>query len=274
MTESVWIGTSWKMTKTLGAAREYARVLARMPVPSGVQPFLMPAHTALAAVRDALPDRSPVLLGAQNAHWAPEGAFTGEVSMGMVADAGASLVEIGHSERRTLFAENDETVSRKVRAALDAGLTPLLCVGEPAAVRAAGEPEAFVADQVVAALSRVAGDEVCRVLVAYEPVWAIGETGRPAEPEEVAPVIERIRVAAASAARGGSVRAVLYGGSVDAGNGLRLLAGTGADGLFVGRNAWTPAGLGALLEVGGAHAAALRAAGRGGGHGPSGSFGP
>lgn len=273
MAESVWIGTSWKMTKTLGEAREYARVLARMPVPPGVQPFLMPPHTALVAVRDALPHRSPVLLGAQNAHWAPEGAFTGEISMRMVADAGASLVEIGHSERRRLFAETDETVSRKVRAALDAGLTPLVCVGEPAAVRAAGAPEGFVADQVAAALSRVAGDEVGRVVVAYEPVWAIGEAGRPAEPEEVAPVVERIRRVASRTAGGRSLRAVLYGGSVDTGNALGLLAGTAADGLFVGRAAWTPAGLGALLEVGGTHASALRA-GSAGGHGPSGSSGP
>src|SRR3954463_834691 len=126
------------MTKTLGEARAFARGLADATVAPGDQPFVLPAHTSLAAVRDCLPDGSPVLLGAQNPHWAPEGAGTGEISMRMAADAGARLIEIGHSERRQQFRETDQTVSRKVRPAVDAGLVPLVCVGEPEDVRRCG----------------------------------------------------------------------------------------------------------------------------------------
>ena len=135
----VWIGTGWKMNKTLAEGREYADVLAAANIPEGVQLFILPPHTALAAVRDQLPASSPVLIGAQNAHWAPEGSFTVEISMRMAADAGATLIEMGHSERRAMFGETDETVSLKARAALDAGLTPLICVGESSQVREAGE---------------------------------------------------------------------------------------------------------------------------------------
>ena len=119
------------MTKTLAEARDFVDRIAPVPVPAGVQPFVLPSHTSLAAVRDRLPADSPVLLGAQNAHWAPDGAWTGEVSMRMAADAGAQLIEIGHSERREHFGETDATVAAKVAAALDHGLTPLVCVGEP-----------------------------------------------------------------------------------------------------------------------------------------------
>ena len=115
-----WLGTSWKMTKTIPEAREYATQLAGAQRPAGVQLLVLPAHTALAAVRDALPADGSVLLGAQNAHWGPEGAGTGEVSMRMVADAGAQVVELGHSERRSQFGESDESVALKVRAATDA----------------------------------------------------------------------------------------------------------------------------------------------------------
>ncbi|MGN6130626.1 MAG: triose-phosphate isomerase [Nocardioidaceae bacterium] len=254
MATTVWIGTSWKMTKTLDEARAYARVLAGTEFPADVQPFILPAHTSLAAVRECLPDDSPVLLGAQNAHWAPEGAGTGEISMRMAADAGATLVEIGHSERREQFGETDETVSRKVRAALDADLTPLVCVGEPAAVRDAGVAERFVRAQVEAALSRLAPDEVERVVVAYEPVWAIGEAGRPATPAEVAPVMAAIVEEVARHGQGRSCRALLYGGSVNTDNAAALLEDPHTDGLFVGRAAWDVDGLLRLVAIGAEHA--------------------
>ena len=254
MATTVWIGTSWKMTKTLDEARAYARVLAETEFPEGVQPFVLPAHTSLAAVRDCLPAESPVLLGAQNANWAPEGAGTGEISMRMAADAGATLIEIGHSERREQFGETDETVSLKVRAALDAGLTPLVCVGEPAAVRDAGDAEGFVRAQVAAALSRLAPAEVGQVVVAYEPVWAIGEAGRPATPAEVSPVMAAIVAEVASHGEGRACRALLYGGSVNLDNAALLLEDAHTDGLFVGRAAWDVQGLLALVVVGAEHA--------------------
>ncbi|WP_433352185.1 triose-phosphate isomerase [Microtetraspora malaysiensis] len=249
----VWIGTSWKMNKTIGESREYARLLsealAETPLPDAVQPFILPAHTSLAAVRDQLAG-APVLLGAQNAHWAAEGAGTGEVSMRMAADAGAQLVEMGHSERREQFGETDETVARKARAAVDHGLLPLICVGEPGAVRAAGDAERFVTAQVRAALSLLHPDEISQTLIAYEPVWAIGLAGTPATPEQVAPVMGRIAEEARRLGAGAGCRAVLYGGGVNAANAAALLRETPADGLFVGRAAWRVDGLLQLLAIG------------------------
>jgi triosephosphate isomerase len=240
----IWVGTSWKMNKTLAEARQYASALAgvgadRWP---GVQPFVIPTATALAAVRAELGERSPVLLGAQNAHWEDAGAWTGEVSVPQLADAGAQLVELGHSERRTYFGETDETVNLKVKATLRHGLVPLVCVGEPSEVFDAGESRSHVLGQVRAALAGVG--ELDRVLLAYEPIWAIGENGRPAEADEIADVF-----AALQAEYGGSVRAVLYGGSVDQDNALATLAVPGVGGLFVGRAAWQPEGLVGLLDL-------------------------
>jgi triosephosphate isomerase len=245
----VWIGTSWKMTKSLAEARDFVDRIAGVPVPAGVQPFVLPAHTALAAVRDRLPTSSPVMIGAQNAHWAAEGAWTGEVSMRMAADAGAQLVEIGHSERREHFGETDATVAAKVAAALDHGLTPLICVGEPLSVREAGTAESYVADQVRAALTQVDSADIDRVLLAYEPIWAIGDGGRPATVDEVAPVLQRIVDTAAAVTTGGRLRALLYGGSVNRDNAAVLLADPCTDGLFVGRSAWQPDGFLALIQI-------------------------
>ena len=252
--EPVWIGTSWKMTKTLAEAIGYVDVLAAAPIPAGVQPFVLPAHTALAAVRERLSVDSPVLLGAQNAHWASEGAWTGEISMQMAADAGASLIEIGHSERREHFGETDATVAAKASAALQHGLTPLICVGEPSTVRDAGRAETFVAAQVRAALTRRSPDEVGRCLIAYEPVWAIGDAGRPAGVDEIAPIMRTISATVAELTGGGRLRALLYGGSVDPGNAATLLDDPHTEGLFVGRAAWQIEGYLRLLEIAGLHA--------------------
>jgi L-erythrulose 1-phosphate isomerase len=252
---TVWIGTSWKMTKTLDEARAFVQSLVSSGVPEGVQPFIVPAHTALSVVRECLPDDTSVLLGAQNAHWAEEGAGTGEISMRMVVDAGASLVELGHSERREQFGETDETVALKVRAAVDAGLTPLVCVGDPARVRDRGAAPDFVSAQVRIALSMLRPEERAKVVVAYEPVWAIGEAGRPAEPEEVSPVMTAIAEEVVRGSGGRECLALLYGGSVDPGNAASLLRDASADGLFVGRAAWDIQGFLSLLAIAGAHAA-------------------
>jgi triosephosphate isomerase len=256
----VWIGTSWKMTKTLGEACEYADGLAAGGVPAGVQAFVLPAYTALAAVGDRLAAAPGVLVGAQNAHFAAEGASTGEVSMRMVKDAGARLVAIGHAERRREFGETDRTVALKARAALDHGLIPLLCVGEPREVRDRGRADAFVVAQLRAGTGLLAPGELDRVLVAYEPVWAIGTGGSPATPAEVAPVMAAARRALAARAAGGRCRAVLYGGSVTPGNAAELLRQPEVDGLFVGRAAWRLDGFQALLRIGAEVGSGSRAA--------------
>jgi triosephosphate isomerase len=240
---TVYIGTSWKMNKTLDEARAFAMALNEVSVwPESVQPFVLPPHTVLSTVRTTLDPRTGVWVGAQNAHWVPSGPFTGEVSMTMVKDAGASIVEIGHSERREQFNETDRSVNLKVIAALAAGLVPLLCVGERLETRSRGETLGFVLKQVDAAFANISDNDARKILIAYEPVWAIGDSGIPARPEDVAEVISAI-----STSR--DVRGVLYGGSVNHANAAELLSVPAVDGLFVGRSAWTADGFLSLVSI-------------------------
>jgi L-erythrulose 1-phosphate isomerase len=243
----LWIGTSWKMNKTLAEAERFVAELLGYAIPSGVQPFVLPPHTALARVRDRVPADSPVLLGAQNAHWAPEGSWTGEISMRMARDAGATLIEIGHSERREHFGETDHTVALKTAAAVAHGLIPLICVGEPLAVREIGGAENFVRVQLQIALSELASDETSQVIIAYEPIWAIGEHGIPPTLDQVTPIMALINEVATSA--GGPARAVLYGGSVNTRNATELLSDPNTHGLFIGRAAWEASGFIEILKL-------------------------
>lgn len=237
---TLWIGTSFKMTKTRAQAAAYATRLrpAVGDGTEGVRPFVIPSATAIAAVADALGPDSPVLTGAQNAHWEDSGAWTGEISVPQAADAGARIIEIGHSERRGHFAETDATVRLKTEAVLRHGLLPLVCVGETEQTRAAGQSVPAVLAQARAAL---AGLDASRILLAYEPVWAIGEHGRPPRPEELTPVLTELAAL--------SPKAVLYGGSVDPRNAAWLLELPGVDGLFVGRAAWRVEGFLRLYEM-------------------------
>lgn len=249
---TIWVGTSWKMTKLRAEARDFAREVAaagpgRWP---GVQPFVIPPATALSAVRDVLTPVSGVLLGAQNAHWEDCGAWTGEVSVPQVADAGAQMVEIGHSERREHFGETVETTRLKVAATLRHGLVPLLCIGEPETVKEAGGSSDFILEQAAGALDGLGPQDLARTLIAYEPIWAIGEAGRPATPEELA---EPFR--ALARAYGDRVAGLLYGGSVSPANARPLLEIEGVTGLFVGRSAWQVAGFLQLLDIAAAHVA-------------------
>lgn len=231
------------MTKSIGEAVAYTDELTQRSLPEGVQTFVLPALTSLSAVRDRLPVDSRLLLGVQNAHYEAEGPHTGEVSMAMVRDAGASIVEIGHSERRLHQGETDEIVAAKVRAAVDHGLTPLICVGESERVRSAGGALDFVRGQLFAAMARLDPEEWDRTLVAYEPVWAIGAAGTPATAEQIAPVLAAINDATHGCA------SVLYGGSVDASVARKLRGVAQLDGLFVGRSAWTASGLRELIDI-------------------------
>ena len=254
-----WLGTSWKMTKTLAEAATYAEELrtaveARR-VPPEVRLFVLPAATALAAVRQRVGLVPEVLVGAQNAYPGPEGAVTGEVSMGMVRDAGARMVEIGHAERRTLFGETDELVAAKVAAAVSTGLVPLVCVGETAAERARGDTTTVLARQVRAALGGLGRLAPAELLVAYEPRWAIGTEGRAATPDDVAGGLATVRQVLDEELPD-STTGVLYGGSVDADNAAGLAADLDLDGLFVGRAAWTASG---LLDIAHRCAGAVRA---------------
>lgn len=245
----IWIGTSWKMNFTIGQSCDYVTTLAEALPVEGTQPFILPAHTSLAAVTSSLPDNTGLLVGAQNAHWAQEGSGTGEISMRMVADAGAAIVELGHSERRSQFGETDQTVSLKVRAAADHGLIPLICLGEPAHVREAGGATDYVEAQLSRATALLTPQEVGKVLIAYEPVWAIGENGRPATSDETGPIMKTLAAQLSGLSASGGCRALLYGGGVNTANARDLLQDPHTDGLFVGRAAWSAAGMVRLLEI-------------------------
>ena len=237
-----WIGTSWKMNLTLDDARNFATALrahlnAKRPQ---AHVFVVPAFTALASVCDVL-DGSPVMVGAQNVHWEDAGAFTGEVSCPMVADCGAKIVEIGHSERRAYFGETDTTVNLKVRAALRNGLRPLVCVGESSDERRCGAAYDSVCRQIAFAFDGLSAEQAAGCILAYEPVWAIGEGATPASPDDANNMLGavRARLGQRFGAETGWRTRLLYGGSINAGNALGLLHGKNVDGLFIGRAAWS-----------------------------------
>lgn len=247
--DTLWIGTSWKMNKLRAEARAFATALAASRLAGGdaAQLFVIPPFTAVADVADLLAG-TRVRVGVQNVHWAEAGAWTGEISAAMAVDCGATIAEIGHSERRTHFGETDETVALKVAAALRHGLTPLVCVGDTRAEYEGGRTAEALDRQVRAAVSRVSPEDAGRVVIAYEPVWSIGEGGTPAEPGFAD--AQHARVKATLRDVTGWEPRVLYGGSVNPGNCAALAARPHVDGLFIGRSAWDPEGfLGIVAQV-------------------------
>jgi triosephosphate isomerase len=243
------IAGNWKMNLTPAEGRDWcAAFRTRLPTPSGdVEIAVCPAAPALESVAAAL-DGHPAWVAAQTIHDAPQGAHTGEVSAGMVLGAGAKGTIIGHSERRAA-GETDAMVASRVRAALDAGLRVILCVGESLAQREAGETDDHVRTQVNEALESVEAGEVDMVAIAYEPIWAIG-TGRTATPEIAQATCAVVRTAAGGRLDPARVR-VLYGGSVTPANAAELLAQPDIDGALVGGASLDPEGFAAIVEAAG-----------------------
>lgn len=236
------IGTSWKMNKTLREALDFCAILAQGgPLPDYIQPFVIPPFTAVREVTRALRrKRVDCLTGVQNMHFSEQGAFTGEISPLMIKDTGADLVELGHSERRGFFGETNETVRLKVAAALRHGLTPLICVGDSHQEKQWGVSKETVTRQMKIALAGLAPEQAARVIIAYEPIWAIGEQGIPATKDEAQSIHRELHIALA-ACYGMDVAdriPLLYGGGVTYDNALALLAQENIDGLFIGRAAW------------------------------------
>ena len=201
-----------------------------------VEVVVIPAFTALRSIQTLIEgDRLAMVLGAQNVHWEASGAFTGEVNPAMLAKLKVRYVVCGHSERRTLFGETDEIVNRKVRAVLAFDMTPILCVGESEEQRTAGEAEAVVTRQVRAALAGVTADQAAAMVIAYEPIWAIG-TGRTATSEDAQTMCATVRGVVGElygSATAESVR-IQYGGSVKPGNVRDLMGQPDIDGALVG----------------------------------------
>ncbi len=204
--------------------------------PSYVDISVHPAFTALRSVQTVLDaDDLPMALGAQNVHWAEKGAYTGEVSPGMLAKLNVSYVIVGHSERRQLFGETDEIVAKKVAAVFAAGMTPIMCVGETLEEREAGTTEERVLGQLRAGTAGLDPEQIGSMVVAYEPIWAIG-TGRHATADDAQAVCGALRAAVLAdhgEGPGGAVR-IQYGGSVKAANAADLMAQPDIDGVLVG----------------------------------------
>ncbi len=226
---------NWKMHKTQGEARALAREVRAQAdgLASGVDVALAPPFTALAAAGAEL-QGSRLGLAAQDVHWEARGAFTGEVSAPMLVDAGCRYVIVGHSERRQLFGDTDESVRKKAKAAIGAGLHPIVCVGELLAEREAGRTLEVVGRQVRGALAGLSPDEVGRLTLAYEPVWAIG-TGKTATTSQVQEVHQALRAILRELAGGvaDAVR-IQYGGSVKPENAAELMSQPDVDGALVG----------------------------------------
>jgi triosephosphate isomerase (TIM) len=235
MARQKFVCGNWKMFKTTGEARELVRAL--LPLLEGaagrVQVAVAPPFTALAAAAEATRGTA-IELAAQNCHFEPQGAFTGEVSVPMLAELGVKHVILGHSERRQLFGETDDGVRKKVAAVLKGGLLPIVCVGETLQEREAGKTLEVVGRQVRGALAGLAAAEVARLTVAYEPVWAIGtgRTATTAQAQEVhAAVRKLLRELAGDAAEQARIQ---YGGSVKPDNAAELMAQPDVDGALVG----------------------------------------
>ena len=227
---------NWKMFKTTGEARELVRALAPLlgDVAGKVHVAVAPPFTALAAVAEAV-RATPIELAAQNVHSEPQGAFTGEISAPMLGDLGVKHCIVGHSERRQLFGETDDGVRKKAGALLQAGLLPIVCVGETLQEREAGRTLEVVSRQVKGALAGFPGGAVAAITLAYEPVWAIGtgKTATTAQAQEVHAAIRKLLGELFGASTAAAVR-IQYGGSVKPDNAAELMAQPDVDGALVG----------------------------------------
>jgi triosephosphate isomerase len=246
-------GTNFKMNQTpTESAAFYQQLAASIQIPPDTHLFVIPPFTSLSATKDvAGQPPHPIWVGAQNVHWAPEGAYTGEISVGMLLALDVDLVLLGHAERRRYFHETDPELNRKVLAALGAGLRVLLAVGETAEERSFGVSGETVLRQLRIGLHGVQPEHLGQIQIAYEPVWSIGAGGTPARPEDVEPIAKLIRSGCQDlfAGSGGEIP-ILYGGSVDPSNAGTFTALPDIEGLFVGRAAWTVEGFIATYRAG------------------------
>mgnify|MGYP000769176422 FL=1 len=228
------IAGNWKMNMTPSQAKELVTELIPLVKDAACDVVVCPPYVDIALVAELVKGTN-IQVGAQNIHWAEKGAFTGEISAAMLKEAGAAYAIIGHSERRQYFGETDETVNSRTKAALAAGIVPIICVGESLAQRENGETDAVVSGQVKADLEGIPGEAVAGLVIAYEPIWAIG-TGKTATDEQANETIGLIRKTIASLygqAVADQVR-IQYGGSMNPKNVKGLMAQAQIDGGLIG----------------------------------------
>ena len=245
------IAGNWKMHKTVAEAEDFIQaLLPRVSTADNVDVAICPPFTALTPMVDSTRG-SRVQVFAQTMHQAESGAYTGEVSAAMLADLDVHGVILGHSERRQLFGETDKALALKVPVALAAGLVPILCVGETEAEREAGDTERKLRHQVQEGLTKVPTDQISRVAIAYEPIWAIG-TGKVAEPEQAQEAVAFIRALISGRDPEQAKQArILYGGSVKPENATELLALADIDGALVGGSSLDAEAFAAIVAAAG-----------------------
>jgi triosephosphate isomerase len=243
------IAGNWKMNMTPSEAANLASEIAKIPTKTA-EVVICPPFVDLFFAKKAI-EGSNVKLGAQNCHWAEKGAFTGEISADMLIEAGCEYVIIGHSERRQYFGETDETVNTRTRAALAKGLKVILCVGETLEEREGGITEKVIDRQIKLGLKDLTAEEMANVVIAYEPVWAIG-TGRTATKEQAEEVCAFIRglIRELFGAEAAEETTIQYGGSMNAGNCAELLSMPNIDGGLIGGAALKPADFAVIVAAG------------------------
>lgn len=242
---------NWKMHKTAAQTRAFLEAFLPLAagIPARIEIVIAPPFTALPAADETLRGQSRVTLGAQNVHWELQGPFTGEIAVPMLREFGVRYAIVGHSERRTLFNETDRTVNLKVKTLLAHDLTPIVAVGETFEERQAGHTEQRVVSQTVAALDGLDASEVARVVMAYEPIWAIG-TGANCDPVEANRVMGEIR----SSVQGLSDVPILYGGSMKPDNVAAYAQQPHINGGLVGGASLDPIAFASLIEAAERHA--------------------
>ena len=245
----VVIAGNWKMNKTPAEAKELIAAIVPLVKDADCDVVACTPFVDLASAQEAAAGTN-IQIGAENCHWEKSGAYTGEISAEMLSSMGVNIVIIGHSERRQYFGETDVTVQKRVRAALDAGLTVILCVGETLEQREQGITSELVSMQTKIALGGVSEEELKRIIIAYEPVWAIG-TGKTATAQQANEVCHTIRevigaVYSQAAADGITIQ---YGGSMNAGNAAELLAQPDVDGGLIGGASLKPQDFATIVKA-------------------------
>jgi triosephosphate isomerase len=252
MSRTPVIAANWKMNKTLSDAAQFVKeFLPQVEGIGGVAIVLCPPFTALGAVGWGLAAGRTVGLGAQNMHHEGSGAYTGEISAAMLRDVGCSHVILGHSERRAIFGESDTLIGAKVRVAIANGLVPVLCVGETLAEREADQTDAVNRRQLLAGIDGLTAEQVSKLVIAYEPVWAIG-TGKNCNPADAQATIQAIRgvVVQACGAEAATAVRIQYGGSVKPENISQYISQPDIDGALVGGASLDPTSFAAICQGG------------------------